>query len=102
MVEQWTAGGPILRGFSGRPADFFNTIGGSITDGNVTIDRWTAAGETVVTEGRYTATVPSTGAKIDARIAHIFTVRDGKVTSWRGYGDTAVALAAHTGKTAST
>jgi ketosteroid isomerase-like protein len=54
-----------------------------------------------VTEGRYTATVRITGAKIDARIAHIFTVRDGKVASWRGYGDTAAVLAAHMGKAAS-
>ena len=102
---EWSNNGPsavpYCGDFSGRPADFFNAIGGSITDGNVTIDRWTAAGETVVTEGRYTATVRSTGAKIDARIAHIFTVRDGKVASWRGYGDTAAVLAAHMGKAAS-
>jgi ketosteroid isomerase-like protein len=29
---------------------------------------------------------------------HVFTLRDGKIASWNGYGDTAAVIAAHTGK----
>ena len=92
---------PYQGDFRGRIADFFKAIGESTTGGNVAVDRIFASGDVVVTEGRYTASVRDTGARIDAPIAHIFTVRDGKVTSWRGYGDSAAVAAAHTGKAAS-
>jgi ketosteroid isomerase-like protein len=88
---------PYLGDFTGRMADFFKAIGESTTDGNVVIDRYIASGDVVVTEGRYLATVRKTGAKIVEPIVHIFTVQAGKVTSWRGYGDTAALVAAHRG-----
>lgn len=50
---------------------------------------------------RYTAKVRSTGAKIDTPVAHIFTVRNGKVTRWIGFSDSAAVAAAHTGAAAS-
>lgn len=89
---------PYFGNFTGRIPDFFKAIDDSTTGGNVAIDRYIAAGDSVVTEGRYTATVRNTGSKIDAPIAHVFTLRDGKVVSWRGYGDTAAVVAAHSGK----
>jgi len=87
--------------FNARIPDFFKAIGESTTGGSVAVDRYVASGEVVVTEGRYTATVRNTGAKISAPIAHVFTLRDGKVISWKGYSDSAAVLAAHTGKAAS-
>jgi ketosteroid isomerase-like protein len=102
---EWVNSGPstvtYFGDFSGRIADFFQAIGGSVTAGSVTIDRYIVAGDTVVTEGRYRGTARNTQVNIDAPIAHIFTLRDGKVTSWKGYGDTAAVVAAHTGKAAS-
>lgn len=92
---------PYCGDFSGRITDFFQAIGQSTTDGKVVMNRAIESGDIVVTEGRYTATVRSTGAKIDTPIAHIFTLRGGKVVSWRGYADSAAVLAAHTGKAAS-
>lgn len=92
---------PYFGDFSARIPDFFKAIGESTTGASVAIDRHIASGEVVVTEGRYTATARNTGAKINAPIAHIFTLRDGKVTSWKGYADTAAVLAGHTGKVAS-
>jgi uncharacterized protein len=92
---------PYFGSFSGRMTEVFQAIGESTTSGNVAIDQYIAAGDKVVTQGRYRATVRSTGAKIDVPIAHVFTLRDGRVTSWKGYGDTAAVLAAHTGKAAS-
>ena len=100
-VNYGPAAVPYFGDFSGRMADFFTAIGESTTGGSVTIDQYIASGDVVVSQGRYRATVRNTGTKIDAPIAHVFTMRDGKITSWKGYGDTAAVLAAHTGKAVS-
>ena len=100
-VNYGPAAVPYFGNFTGRIADFFQAIGESTTGGNVSVERVIASGDLVVVESRYTATVRDTGARIDEPIVHVFTLRDGKVTSWRGYGDTAAVLAAHTGKAAS-
>src|SRR4051794_33935835 len=88
-VDYGPAAVPYFGNFTGRIADFFKAIGESTVDGRVAIDRYIASGDIVVTQGQYTATVRTSGAKIDTPIAHVFTLRDGKVTSWKGYGDTA-------------
>lgn len=100
-INYGAAAVPYFGSFTGRIADFFNAIGESTSGGSVAIDRYIASGDMVITEGRYTATARGTEARIDAPIAHIFTLRDGKVTSWGGYGDTAAVLAAHTARGAS-
>ena len=87
--------------FTGRIADFFTAIGQTDLGGNVAIDRYIVSGDTVVSQGRYTATVRSTGVKFNEPIVHVFTLRDGKIVSWKGYGDTAAVIAAHTGKATS-
>lgn len=92
---------PYFGNFSARIPDFFKAIGETTTGGSVAVDRYVASGEVVFCEGRYTATVRDTGAKISAPIAHVFTLRDGKVISWKGYSDSAAVLAAHTGKAGS-
>jgi len=46
------------------------------------------AGNTIVVQGRYTGTYKATGSSMDAQFCHIFTVRDGKVTSFQQYVDT--------------
>jgi ketosteroid isomerase-like protein len=99
-VDYGPAKVPYFGDFTGRIADFFKAIGETTIGGSVAIDRYIASGDIVVTQGRYTATVRTTGSKIDAPIAHVFTLRDGKVTSWKGYGDTAAVLAAHAGNAA--
>ncbi len=47
------------------------------------------AGPAVVVEARYTGTYKQTGRELDAQVCHIWTVRDGKVTSFQQYVDTA-------------
>jgi uncharacterized protein len=91
---------PYFGNFTGRIADFFQAIGESTSSGNVAVDRYMEAGDNVVTEARWTATVKDTGRRIDAPIVHVFTLRDGKISSWRGYSDTAAVVAAHTAKAA--
>ena len=91
---------PYFGNFTGRITDFFDAIGKSTSNGNVAVDRYLEAGDHVVTEAKWTATVTDTGAQIDAPIVHVFTLRDGKISSWRGYSDSAAGAAAHAGKAA--
>jgi hypothetical protein len=100
-VNYGPASVPYFGDFRGRMPDFFQAIGQTTTGGNVTVDRYLEAGDSVIAEGRYTATVKATGATINEPIVHVFTLHDGKISSWRGYGDTAVVAAAHAGKAAS-
>jgi ketosteroid isomerase-like protein len=47
------------------------------------------AGDTVVVEGRYTGTFKPTGKDLDAQYCHVFKLRDGKLTSFQQFVDTA-------------
>ena len=47
------------------------------------------AGDTVVVEARYTGTHKQTGKNLDAQVCHVFRLRDGKVTSFQQFVDTA-------------
>ena len=47
------------------------------------------AGDTVVVEGRYTGTHKATGKHLDAQMTHVWRLRDGKVTGFQQYVDTA-------------
>ena len=93
---------PYAGSFAGkaRIREFFQAIAQSTTGGQVVAGDFTASGETVVATGRYRATVKNTGTQIDTPIAHLFTVRNGKVVKWIGFSDTAQVAAAHTGKAA--
>ena len=67
--------------------EFFQAIADSTTGGTVIAGIFIAQGDTVVALGSYTATVRNTGAEIDTPVAHIFTVRDGKVSGGRASSD---------------
>jgi uncharacterized protein len=92
---------PYAGNFTGRIPEFFQAIGQSSKGGKVIADKFVAQDDSVISIGRYTATVRKTGANIDTPVAHIFTVREGKVTSWIGFSDSAAVAAAHTGTAAS-
>ena len=46
------------------------------------------AGDTVVVLGRYRGTFKATGRRLDAQLAHVWRVRDGKAAAFRQYTDT--------------
>jgi ketosteroid isomerase-like protein len=48
-----------------------------------------AAGDTVIVEARYTGTYKATGKSMDTQACHIWDVKDGKVTRFQQYVDTA-------------
>jgi ketosteroid isomerase-like protein len=47
------------------------------------------AGGTVVVEGRYTGTHKVTGKRLDAQVCHVWRIREGKLTSFQQFVDTA-------------
>jgi hypothetical protein len=47
------------------------------------------AGPTVVVEGCYTATHKATGKTLDAQMCHVLKIRDGKLTSFQQFTNTA-------------
>lgn len=101
---EWINHGPASIPYAGarkgkaQILEFFQAIAGSTTGAKVTPEHFVGQGETVLSTGRYTATVSTTGARIDSPVAHIFTVRDGKVVRWEGFSDSAQVAEAHTGK----
>lgn len=47
------------------------------------------AGDSVIVEGRYSGTYKATGKSKDAQVCHVWDVKDGKVTRFQQYADTA-------------
>ena len=43
-----------------------------------------AAGDTVLVEARYKATAKATGKALDAQVAHVWDLQDGKVVRFPG------------------
>ena len=51
--------------------------------------RFLGAGDCVIVEARYTGTYKATGKKMDAQVCHVWDVKDGKITKFQQYMDTA-------------
>ena len=102
----WINYGPATVPYAGSRAgkaeimEFFQAIASSTTGGVVVPEEFIAQGDMVVVTGRYRATVRNTGVEIDTPIAHLFTVRNGKIEKWVGFSDSALVADAHTGKAA--
>jgi len=92
---EWVNEGPESIPYAGRfrgraeVKRFFEQIGGAVQGAKVTAQEFIATEDQVVALGRFTATATATGKKIDAALAHVFTIRGGKISRWLGYGDTA-------------
>lgn len=84
----------------GEVVNFFQAMGSSTAGGKVSADTFIAQDDRVVTTGRFTATVRETGTPIDTPIAHVFTVRNGKIVRWEGFSDSAHVADAHRGASA--
>jgi ketosteroid isomerase-like protein len=68
---------------------FFEALASTVEDGRVTAEDWITQGDKVVSTGRFTARVTASGRRIDVPVAHVFTIRNGKIARWVGYADTA-------------
>jgi ketosteroid isomerase-like protein len=47
------------------------------------------AGDSVIVEARYSGTFKPTGKSMDTQVCHVWDVKDGKVTRFQQYVDTA-------------
>jgi uncharacterized protein len=73
----------------GREAilDFFMDQAEMFEDPRVEVERLSAAGERVLAFVRVTAHGRASGAGVDIRIGHVWTIREGLVVRGEGYGD---------------
>jgi uncharacterized protein len=55
-------------------------------------EQFIGMGDTVAVTGRYHGTYRETGKSIHAQMVHVFTVKDGKLTRFQQYTDTAQFL----------
>ncbi len=68
---------------------------GSEWDGFAAVpEEFLDAGDTIVVLGRYTATHKATGRPLDAQLAHVWRVEDGKAAAFQQYTDTLQAARA--------
>lgn len=65
---------PIMRDFDGF---------------TITVNRIVGLGDTLVVEGRYTGSGRATGHRLDAQVAHVWDLRDGKAVRFQQYVNTA-------------
>ncbi len=81
-----------LNPYNGPAAVFegvFGRIGAAFSDFAATPQSYLSSGDTVAVQGRYTGTNNATGEALDAQFVHVFTVRDGRITGFQQYTDTA-------------
>jgi ketosteroid isomerase-like protein len=92
---EWTMEGPPVLPFAGKKAGpgqvrtFFEALATTQENQKLTIDDYIAQGDKVATTGRYSAVVKATGKRFDCAAAHVFTIRDGKITKFLDFVDTA-------------
>ncbi len=102
----WTLEGPHIIPYAGHfqrldgVKRFFDALGSTQKDQRLSIEEYIAQGDKVATFGRYSAAVKATGKTMDAPLAHLFTVRDGKVSKWICVAETASTADAYRGAAA--
>ena len=82
------ADGNPYRGHDAILGGVFARIGGEWDGFSAVPHEYLDAGDTIVVLGRYGGTCKATGRAIDAQMAHVWRVAEGKVTSFQQYVDT--------------
>jgi uncharacterized protein len=75
---------------------FFSTVAQAQDVIEFEPEDYIAQGDKVVALGRFSSCVKSTGSVSASAWAHVWTIKDGKVTHFREYVDTAAVSRAHT------
>ena len=73
---------------------FFEGIDSTEQDQKLVMNQYIADGNSVVSLGRYSCAVKATGKFFSTPVAHVWEFRDGKVTRWINYVNTAARLEA--------
>jgi len=96
----WESEGPASDSLSGirhgkaETVGFFEAIGKDHGNPKLTISEYIDAGDNVITIGRYTATMNSTGRIFESPTCHVWKFRNGKVVKYIGFSNTAAGLEA--------
>ena len=90
----WTEadGFPLAGTYVGPQAvveNVFMRLGEFSDNWGVSVDRYIADGDTVVANGKYTWNHKKTGTPCEVRMAHVWTLADGKATAFLQHVDTA-------------
>ena len=85
-VTYWT--GSPLHGPQAVVEQIFTRLPQDFDGFRIEIRRMVAAGDTVLVEARYRATVKATGKPLDAQVAHVWDFRAGKIVKCQQYTDT--------------
>ena len=90
----WTEadGFPLAGTYTGPQAvveNVFMRLGEFSDNWGAVVDRLVGDGDTVVADGKYTWNHKSTGEPCEARMAHVWTLADGKVIAFLQHVDTA-------------
>lgn len=96
---EWTSPGPpelptagTRRGHQ-QVAEFFKTVNDLFDFESFETTTFIADGDRVVVLGRDTARFKPTGARLTESFAHVYTLKNGKVTRFEEYIDTAATVA---------
>ena len=91
----WEFVGPASLAYAGKRrnhkevADFFAAVARAVEIQAFEQREFIAAGEHVTVLGWESASAVESGTKFQSEWVHVFTVRKGKVTRWRGFANTA-------------
>ena len=80
--------GGVHRGPEAVAGNVLGPITTDVEGFTVTPEEFLAAGDEVVSLGRYTGRGAQSGVELDVPYAHAWTVRDGKIARFRQYTDT--------------
>ena len=84
--------GGLHRGPEAVAQNVFGPLIDDVPDFALRPEEFFVSGDTVAAVVRYTGTGKSTGKELDLQVAHVFDVRDGKITRFRQFADTAKFL----------
>ena len=97
---EWTLQGPSVIPFAGTRrgregvAEFFSLVGETLEFEQFEPREFVVQGDTVAVLGYERSLIKSTGRTLEQEWAHVYTLRDGKISKFRAFEDTAVLVVA--------
>ena len=107
-IDWWTPGTPGQIPYAGRlrgrddVRGFFDRLSATEEITHFEPGEFIAQGDKVVVTGNYRGRTRQAGRDYDLDWLHLFTVRDGRISAFREYVDTAALAEAHRGAAAQT
>ena len=94
-TTRWTemAGFPCAGTYIGPEAvveNVFKALGAAWDGYTLKVDRLIDGGDTIIGVGTYSGTYRATGKPMTARVTHVWDLKDGKVTQFEQFTDTAL------------